>query len=516
MKRFLLFFILLLFGQAATAQETVTIGSKTFAESRILGEMMAQMLEAHTELKVVRRLGLGGTMVCFESVKSGQLDIYPEYTGTGYVTILKIKKKSNDPLQTYLRVKRSYEKRFDLTWLSPFGFNNTYVLAVRQEVAKRYSLSNISDLKNIDGKIKPGVSHEFLNRPDGFPGLREAYGFQFSNVTGMEHGLAYQAIASGKIDLIDAFSTDGELLRYKLHPLRDDRQFFPPYYACPVVRQELLRAHPEVRAALERLGFAINDQTMQKLNYSVQEEKVPIPEAVSRFLQDNDLIEKTQIVEDDEERQDGFFAMMWQRRLKTLSLTRRHIYLAMASLLLAIGFGVPVGILITRYDSLAQPVLTISGIIQTIPSIALLAFMIPVPGLGLGVKSAICALFLYALLPIIRNTYTGIQEVDGQLLEAARGMGLTDRQLLTIVELPLATRTIMAGIRTSAVINVGVATLAAFIGAGGLGDPIVTGLQLNDTDLILAGAIPAALLAIVVDQLLGLVERILAPKGMES
>ena len=360
------------------------------------------------------------------------------------------------------------------------------------------------------------MSHEFLNRPDGFPGLREAYGFQFANVTGMEHGLAYQAIASGKIDLIDAFSTDGELLRYKLHPLRDDRQFFPPYYACPVVRQELLRAHPEVRAALERLGFAINDQTMQKLNYSVQEEKVPIPEAVSRFLQDNDLIEKTQIVEDDEERQDGFFAMMWQRRLKTLSLTRRHIYLAMASLLLAIGFGVPVGILITRYDSLAQPVLTISGIIQTIPSIALLAFMIPVPGLGLGVKSAICALFLYALLPIIRNTYTGIQEVDGQLLEAARGMGLTDRQLLTIVELPLATRTIMAGIRTSAVINVGVATLAAFIGAGGLGDPIVTGLQLNDTDLILAGAIPAALLAIVVDQLLGLVERILAPKGMES
>ena len=186
------------------------------------------------------------------------------------------------------------------------------------------------------------------------------------------------------------------------------------------------------------------------------------------------------------------------------------------SLGLAILVGVPTGIAITRYSKVAQPVLGLTGVIQTIPSIALLAFMIPVPGLGLGVKSAIAALFLYALLPIIRNTYTGIREVAPGLLEAARGMGLTNLQLLTIVELPLASTTIMAGIRTSAVINIGVATLAAFIGAGGLGDPIVTGLQLNDTELILAGAIPAALLAIAVDQLLGVVEKLLAPKGIKN
>jgi osmoprotectant transport system permease protein len=184
-------------------------------------------------------------------------------------------------------------------------------------------------------------------------------------------------------------------------------------------------------------------------------------------------------------------------------------------MILAIFLAVPVGIVLTRWTALAQPVMGAAGVIQTIPSLALLAFMIPIPGLGLGARSAIAALFVYALLPILRNTYTGIREIDPNLIEAAKGMGLHDRQILLRIELPLATRTIMAGIRTSAVISIGIATLAAFIGAGGLGDPIVTGLQLNDSRLILAGAIPAAVLAVIMDFLLGRVETVLAPsRGM--
>ncbi len=513
----LILLLSLLLTQLSLAQDEVVIGSKTFAESRILAELMAQMLEVHTDLGVVRRFGLNGTMVCFEAIDSGQLDIYPEYTGTGVITILKRSGDFRSPLRTFLVAQRGFKKDYDLIWLSPFGFNNTYVMAVREEYAKEHSLETIGDLKKVENEIRAGVSHEFLNRPDGFPGLSKSYGINFPRASGIEHGLAYQAIGNGKIDLIDGFSTDGELLRYKLKGLEDNKNFFPPYQAAPLVRGDILRSHPEIGTVLNRLAFKIDDKTMQKLNYMVQEEDRSIPNVVSEFLLEKGLIDPAQAPKTQNSgQQKGFWGFMMGRMKKTLELTRRHIFLAMTSLILAILVGVPVGIVITRYDRLAQPVLGAAGVIQTIPSIALLAFMIPIPGLGLGVRSAIAALFLYALLPIIRNTYTGIKEVDQGLLEAARGTGLSDRQLLTIVELPLATHTIMAGVRTSAVINVGVATLAAFIGAGGLGDPIVTGLQLNDTELILSGAIPAALLAIVVDQSLGVVEKVLSPKGLKS
>ena len=196
-----------------------------------------------------------------------------------------------------------------------------------------------------------------------------------------------------------------------------------------------------------------------------------------------------------------------------LDLTLQHLQLSGLAVLLAILLAVPLGIAASRLPLLRRLSLGAAGVIQTVPSLALLAFMIPLPGLGLGARSAIAALVLYAVLPILRNTYTGIVEVDPDLLEAAEGMGLRPRQILTRVQLPLAVRTIMAGVRTAAVISVGVATLAAFIGAGGLGEPIVTGLELNDTDLILSGAAPAALLAVLVDLALGLLERALAPRG---
>ena len=207
----------------------------------------------------------------------------------------------------------------------------------------------------------------------------------------------------------------------------------------------------------------------------------------------------------------GFWALMRSRWKITLALTGQHLELTLLSVLLATLVSIPLGIACTRWP-ISTPVLVGAGVIQTIPSLALLAIMLPLFGIGEG--PAVVALFLYALLPIVRNTYTGIREVDADLVEAARGMGLTDAQILWHVELPLATRTIMAGVRTSTVISVGVATIAAFIGAGGLGEPIVTGLNLDDHNLVLAGAIPAALLAIVVDLLLAGIERILAPRGL--
>lgn len=511
--------MLLLLTLAAQAQDTVKIGSKIFPESRILGEMMAQIIEANTDLKVERKLGLGATLVCFQATVSGELDIYPEYTGTGVINILKLPGDFRDPLRTYMTARKLFNSEYDLEWLTPFGFNNTYVMAVSPEFAKEHKLRKVSDLKRVEKLVRPGMNHEFLKRPDGYPGLAELYDLDISQNMGMEHGLAYQAIANGKINLVNAYSTDGELRRYKLVSLEDNLNYFPPYHAAPVVRGELLRRHPEVGKALELLGFQLNDQSMQELNYQVQEKRRPIPEVVSEFLISKNLIESDGLVggkSTSTQARGSFLDFFLSRTPQTLKLTRRHLYLTAVSLFLAISVGVPIGIVITRTPRLAQPVLGLAGVIQTIPSIALLAFMIPIPSLGLGSRSAIVALFLYALLPIIRNTFTGIKEVDPGLLEAARGMGLTDRQLLTVVELPLAIRTIMAGIRTSAVINIGVATLAAFIGAGGLGDPIVTGLQLNDSDLVLAGAIPAALLAIAVDQGLGLVEKLLAPKGVDE
>ncbi len=493
---------------------TIVVGSKLFPESRILAELMSQILEQETDLTVERRQGLGGTMVCLQALRNGDLDIYPEYTGTGLVTVLGQELPEASPLRTYLTVASQFREQYGLVWLEPWGFNNTYALAVRQETAEKFGLETISDLKEHQNVLQVGVSHEFLSRPDGFPGLSKAYGLKFAHTRGLEHSLAYQAMANENIDLTDAFSTDGELLRYKLKLLTDDRSLFPPYQGAPVIREEVLRVRPEVEKVLNKLAWRIDDEKMRQLNYRVQVENVSIPQVAREFLAAEGLLGEAEVqsltLADGDK---GKFAELQARIATTGRLTGEHLTLVGLSLGLAVLVGVPLAVFITRHPGLSQTVLSISGVIQTIPSIALLAFFIAVPGLGLGLRSAVLALFLYALLPIVRNTYTGILGIDPRLLEAARGIGLTEREVLRVVELPLATKTIMAGVRTSAVINVGVATLAAFIGAGGLGDPIVTGLQLNDPYLILWGAIPAAILALLVDKVLGLFENRLTPNG---
>jgi len=477
--------------------DTISIGSKADTESRLLAEIMAQLIETRTDLQVERRFGLGGTIIAFESLRQGGIDLYPEYTGTGWTVQLGRTETVSDPLRVYAHVSAEFQRRFEITWMQPFGFSNSYALAMEEDVAAELGVNRISDLLPHQGRLRAGVSHEFLNRGDGFPGLAKTYGLSIGDVRGMEHGLSYQAITAGQVDLIDAYTTDGKLAELDLRLLEDDLGFFPPYDAAAIVRTETLAAHPELGPLLDELAFRIDDARMQSLNFRVEEQGGGFVEVARDFLIEEQLTTAVAAQATAPPSRSGDMAR-W---------VLQHIALTIVAVLLAVVVAIPSGILLTRKRSLAGPVLGIAGVIQTIPSLALLAFMIPLPGLGLGARSAVAALFLYALLPIVRNTYTGIREVDPDLLEAATGMGLTDFQRLWKVELPLATRTIMAGIRTSTVISIGVATLAAFIGAGGLGEPILTGLQLNNISLVLSGAVPAALLAIVADFALGRLER---------
>lgn len=495
--------------------DRIVIGSKNFTESRILGEMLTLLVEQHTNLQVEHRSGLGGTLVCFAALRSGQIDLYPEYTGTGWSIVLKEKGRISDRLQAYLHVATRYRELYDIEWLQPFGLNNTYALALREDRAEAMGIRTISDLLPHAANLKAGFSIEFMNREDGWLGLSPFYGLKLGEVRALEHGLAYEAIANGNIDLVDAYSTDGKLLRYPLRVLEDDRGFFPPYNAAPVVRGETLRKHPELGKVLDSLAFRIPDKKMMELNYAVEEEGKGFREVAREFLVDEHLLDAEASVETDyTSGRSGFLTFLAGRWRETLRLGWQHIQLTLASVFLAVLLAIPLGIAVTRSEFGERIALGTAGIIQTIPSLALLAFMIAIPGLGLSVRSAIVALFLYAVLPILRNTHTGLRSVSNELIDAATGIGLTPRQILFRVQLPLATRTIMAGVRTATVISIGVATLAAFIGAGGLGEPIVTGLYLNDTWLILSGAIPAALLALLADYVLGLIERWLTPRGL--
>ena len=494
--------------------DTIAIGSKLFTESRLLAEIMAQLVEARTDLEVERKVGLGGTNIVFGALKDGQIDVYPEYTGTGWSVLLSKQDRVGSSLRAFLTVQEAFARRWQLTWLPPFGFNNSYALAMAGPKARALGVTRVSDLLPHAGELSAGVSHEFLERDDGYPGLSAAYGLELADIRGMEHGLAYEALRTGAVDLVDTYTTDGKLLRYDVVVLEDDRDFFPPYDAAPLVRRETLDAHPELGEALRALAFRIYDATMRKLNHEVEEGGGDFAGVARRFLIAEGLLEETSSDEPQAVGDQGFFAFFWSHRDQMAGFLAEHVLLTAIAVALAVLFAVPLGILLTRRETFAGPILGATGILQTIPSLALLALMIPIPGLGLGARSAIAALFLYALLPIVRNTYTGIREVDSDLIEAAVAMGLTNRQVLVRVELPLATRTIMAGVRTATVISIGVATLAAFVGAGGLGDPIVTGLQLDNIHMILSGAIPAALLAIVVDFGLGKLETVLVPRGL--
>jgi osmoprotectant transport system permease protein len=475
---------LVAFSLQLRAETPIVVGSKNFTEGYLLAEIIAQTLE-ESGFEVERRFGFGGTKIAYEALRAGEIDIYPEYTGTIREVLLQEDRELPEAALSAALGKAG------LQMLPSLGFNNTYALAVSPGIAAMHGLEKISDLAATPD-LRAAFSHEFLNRPDGWPGLKAAYRLALMP-TGIEHGLAYQAIDDRAIDLTDTYSTDGELQRYRLRLLEDDREFFPRYLAVPLARAAL---HPAAVSALASLADTLDDAAMRRLNAAVVVDRLPIPEVAAGFL---DVLQG---------RPSG--ASNGTDLIGSLVRnTSRHLTLTAAALLLAGLVGTGLAVAVHQSPRWSGAVLYAAGLLQTIPSIALLALMIPL--LGVGVVPAVTALFLYSLLPILRNTITALTTTDPVCREVAQAIGLSRGQQLRYVLLPLAAPHILAGVRTAAVISIGTATLAAFIGAGGLGEPIVTGLALNDTTLILQGAIPAALLAILTELAFSGLERTLIP-----
>jgi len=273
---------------AATGQETVVVGSKGFTEQVILGNMLGLLLE-NNGFKVDRKIGLGGTVICHEALVRGDISVYVEYTGTGLTAILK-KAVLKDPEEVYQVVRKDYEDKFKLTWLKPWGFNNTYCIVMRKADADRLKVKKISDLKPLAGDLVFGGTIEFLARPDGVPGLVKHYELKFKDQKGMDPGLVYKAIAENQVNVISGFATDGRIPAFNLVVLEDDLKFFPPYFAAPVVRMDLLTKAPKVAEVLNRLAGKISDDDMAALNYAVDGKKQDAEVVAKEFLKDRGLI----------------------------------------------------------------------------------------------------------------------------------------------------------------------------------------------------------------------------------
>ena len=490
----------------------VIIASKPFGESFLLAEMFSQLLEARG-FRVDRRMGLGATEIAFTALRRSAIDVYPEYTGTGLLAILG-QQPSSDPGQVYQQVSREFRRRYGVRWLPPLGFQNTYAIAVRRETAQKLGLASLTDLARVGKTLTAGLTADFIGRPDGLPGLEQAYGLRFRSIRALLPAVKYQALASGDVDVIDGYSTDGFIARYDLVILKDDKRFFPPYEAAAMVSPGLQRDLPSAAGVLTELSGLLTEDAMRRLNQRIEVDGIPVARVAAGQLMSLGLIRQSSGQTgrvSTESRGPGLLSYLREQRGTIVSLTLRHLLLVGVSLVAAIAVALPLGLALERGRRAAETVIRGVGVLQTLPSIALLAFMIPL--LGIGVVPALVALFLYSLYPILRNTYTGVRDAAPAAVSAATALGMTPRQVLGYVRLPLAAPTIMAGIRTAAVINVGTATLAAFIGAGGLGDPIAAGLALSDSRMILSGALPAAVLALLVDSVLGLCERVVTPAG---
>jgi osmoprotectant transport system permease protein len=471
---------------SANAQPAV-IGSKKFTESYVLGEIAKRTLN-DAGIPAEHRQGMGGTIILWQALRGRQIDAYPEYTGTIAQEILKTDRKLS------LNEIREALMKFGVGMTEPLGFNNTYALVMRRSEPQRLGLRTISDLRN-HPELKIGLTHEFLDRQDGWQPLRARYALPQQNVIGIDHALGYAALKNGSIDVKDAYSTDAKIAEYDLVTLEDDLQFFPRYDAVFLYRLAL--PAPTV-TALRKLEGTLDETRMTRLNAEAERTK-NYARAANLYFQGG-TGSTTAAGES-----------FWH---KLTRWTLRHLELAGFSLLLAVIVGVPLGIIASRGGPTGQAILGFASVVQTIPSLALLALLVPVPFFGISVRTAIAALFLYGLLPIVRNTASGLQDIPRALRESAIALGLCPLARLWQIYLPMASRSILAGIKTSAVINVGTATLAALIGAGGLGEPILSGLNLNDNTTILQGAVPAALLALLVQWGFDLLDRVLIPKGL--
>lgn len=481
--------------KAAGARPIVRVGSKSFTEGVILGEVITHLArEAGADARHERELG--GTQIVFKSLLAGEIDAYPEYTGTLAAEILQGERADSDE-----QIRAALARR-GIRMSQRLGFSNSYALGLKEETAERLQLTTISQLAEPRfAHLKLGFSDEFMNRGDGWPGLKRLYNLPHKP-RGMDHNLAYRGLAGESIDVTDLYSTDAEVQYYNLRLLEDDRGYFPVYYCVVLYRDDLAERAPDVVAAIERLEGQVQYADMLAMNKRAKVDRIPEGQVAADFLNERFQMRIAAPVES-----------RWRELAENLLLTTgQHLFLVLVSLAAAVMVAIPLGIWAYQWPTLAHGIMGVVGIIQTIPSMAVLVFMIPL--LGLGAWPAIVALFLYSLLPIVRGTLTGLRDIPNSMKESAIVLGLSPRARLWLVEMPIASRSILSGIKTAAVINVGTATIGALIGAGGYGQPILTGIRLDRIDLILQGAIPAAVLALVVQGLFDLLEPLVVPRGL--
>lgn len=477
----------------------VRIGSKKFTESVILGEMERILIES-AGVDVAHYREFGGTRILFDALAAGEIDAYPEYTGTILKEIFAGTSVADDAaLRELLRAR-------GIGVTPSMGFSNSYALALTAKRAAELGAAKISDLRRLP-ELRMALTHEFLDRGDGWTALKKTYGLQQSSVAGVDHDVAYRQLAAGEIDVVDVYSTDAMIRRSNLFLLADDRAFFPRYDAVWLYRLDAANRRPQLRAAMDRLTGTISESEMRFLNDEVEARRMTEDQAAADFLA----------------RRFGVrFHVSEPTRTKLIAgHLVEHLDLVRRSLLPAIVIGVALGIFCQRFPRAGRGVLVGVGLLQTIPSLALLVLLLPVVAalgyrsIGEGSATAVAALFCYCLLPIVRNTFTGLDGIPRGTIESATVLGLGRIPRLVDVEMPIALPTILAGIRTSAVQNVGFATLGAIIGAGGLGQPILRGIRLNDASLIAAGAIPAALLALALQLAVDFAEWALTPRGLK-
>jgi osmoprotectant transport system permease protein len=479
-----LFACALLAAGAQAADAPVTVGSKRFTESYILGEIVAPTAAPHA--KAEHRQGLGNTAVVLEALKAGAIDIYPEYTGTIDAEILKNSKPTD------LAAMRRALEPLGLGVAVPLGFQNTYALAMTAAQAAQRNIKTIGDLAR-HPDLSVAVSHEFLGRADGWPGLAAKYGLP-QQPTGIDHGISYEALATGRIAVTDIYSTDAKIAELKLVVLDDDQQYFPRYDAVLLYRLDLAVKAPAAWAAIQKLDGRIDAARMIQMNGDAELRGRSFADIARGFLQPSGPTAA----------RGGW----WQRLIADdlARLTREHLMLVVVSVLAAVLIGVPLGSAAAAWPRLEQPVMAVVGVLQTVPSLALFALLIPLLG-RIGTLPALVALSLYALLPVVRNVTIGLKEVPAGLRDAAASLALKPWQRWWLIDLPIAMPVLVAGVKTAAVITVGTATIAAFIGAGGYGERIATGLALNDNATLIAGALPAAVLALVTQGVFEWIER---------
>jgi osmoprotectant transport system permease protein len=490
MKRLLCLVVLFTAAAGVLAAEPLRIGSKRFTESYILAQLIAQVAAPELPTAPEIKQGLGNTAIVYEALRSGSIDMYPEYAGTIALEIL----KSPKPME--LQAMNEALAPLGLGAAVPLGFNDGYALALRAADAERLGIRTLSDLAR-HPQLRLGLSNEFIGRADGWKGLAARYSLPQAP-TGLDHGLAYDAIAGRQVDVIDIYTTDAKIGHLGLKVLQDDKAYFPRYDALVLYRLDVPQRFPAAWAALKKMEGRIDEEAMIAMNARAELQGVAF-DAIAR-----DFLAGSRGPAGAGAR--GFWAKLFAPDLWRLAW--QHLGLVAASVGAAALLAIPLAVASFARPRLRAVLLGVTGLLQTVPSLALLAILISLLG-AIGVVPALLALTLYALLPIMRNTVTGLAEVPQGLREAATALGMTARQRMGLVELPLALPTVIAGLRTATTIAIGTATIAAFIGAGGFGERIVTGLALNDSDLLLAGAIPAAALALLSEALFELAERAL-------